>query len=420
MLVRPDGPKHRNPSDMTPFKATIPSAPHHCYAPGDKRLRESNDDPIEGTGQQLDNKEPGRSTPEWPSEVVQHLVSFLLVSVKDSTHPDSTQTMSANLVTIADLSLVNTRWRHALSDAMDAHCASYVRPFVLQHHEPRSCPIDSGEDDRPRPPMPAVFAGMDAEHLASAVRNLLQHLLRADQSHFVGALVVRTLLPAAARLAQTPDIPPNDRGGMQRLPLTVLAFAFQQGVSSNPRRFNDIVLLLVAHWNRYSIEVQVRMNEDLESLDKSGHAPNDYVRKAWRETQSTELLEAVKVRCKRLRDLKTRSTRDARGARLYALKEMASPPWYPSSPTRVLALAWIARHWEGLSCLDHRVQQRQTELEAKVLELFNEVARGTPAPTHTRSLLNAFPAPLRTVVLGKMDRESRNKLLRDIDPEIDT
>jgi hypothetical protein len=419
VLVRPDGPQHRNPSDMIPFKASSP-ARSHC-ASGNKRRRESDDDSIEDTSPQRDNKKPSRAIPdELPSEVVQRLVSFLLVSVKDPTDSDSTQTMRANLLAIARLSLVNARWRHALSDVMDAQCASYVRPFVLQHHEPRSYPIDSDEDGRPQSPLPAVFAGMDTEHLASAVRNLLQHLLHTDRSHFVGAMAVRTLLQAAAKLAQTPGITPDDRDGMQRLPLTVLAFAFQQGLSSDPRRFSDIVLLLVAHWNRYPIDVQVRMNEDLESLDKNGHAANDCVKKAWRAALTTELLEAVKVRRKRLDDLNTRSTRDARGARLYALKEMTSPPWYPSSPTRILTLSWIARHWESLSCLDDRVQQRQAELEAKVLDLFNEVARNTLARTCAEFLREAFPAPLRKLVLERMDRKPRKALLRGIDHEADT
>jgi hypothetical protein len=390
------------------------------YASGDKRPRESGDDPIKSISQQLDSTEPGRAVPEWPSEVVQHLVSLLLVSVKESTDAESTQKMRVNLLSVARLSLVNTRWRHALSGTMDAHCASYARLFVLEHHETRSFPIDSGEDNQPQQPMPAVFEGMEAQHLASAVRNLLQHLLRTDRSHFVGAMVVRALLQAASKLARTPGVPEDELDGMRRLPLTVLAFAFQQGLSSDPRRFNDIVLLLMTHWNHYPIDVQVRVNEDLQSLDRIGHATNEYVNNVWRETLTTETLEAAKVRGKRLDDLNKRSTRDARGARLYALKEMTSPPWYPSSPTRVLTLSWIARHWDSLTCLDNRVQQRQAELEAKVLELFNEVARGTPARSHAQWLAEAFPAPLRKLVLERMNNESRKTLLLGIEHEADT
>lgn len=400
----------------------IPSSHHHsptrrCTS-GDKRpSADSTEEAGDGHKRQR-TEEHGGTKGQLPSEVIGHLASFLLVPIEDPNTPLPTQTMRASLLAIATLSRLNTHWRDSLSNTMDTQCARYARPFMGRYHGPRSHPIDSDEEDLPAPAMPLAFDGMDAQNIAFGAKELLKATLSQDQSPFVCALLVRALLQAAAQLARTDGISAEDRLGMQRLPLTVLALAFQRGLFADPRRFTPLADMLVGHWSRYPIAVQVLLKEDLDALYQDHPDRLEAIKQAWMRTTTPEAHEAAKVRRTRLDALNARSQRDARGARLYALKEMVSPPWYPSSPSRILALSWIARHWDALPCLDERVAARQDQLETQVLELFNEVATGIGdlAERSTAGpLLHAFPAPLRQAVLDKMKDKQRDNLLRGVD-----
>lgn len=393
-------------------------SPAQRFTSGDKR---PSADPTEETDdghKRQRTEEHGDTKGQLPSEVIGHLASSLLVPLEDPKTPLPTETMRVHLLAIATLSRLNTHWRDSLSGTMDTHCARYARPFVALYHEPRSCSIYSDEEDLPAPAMPLAFDGLDVQNIAFVAKGLLKAMLSRDQSPFVGALLVRALLKAAAELARTDGVPPEDRLGMQRLPLTVLALAFQRGLFADPPHFTQLVALLIGHWNRYPTTVQVLLKEDLDSLYQDNPDRLEAINQAWMETTTPEAHEAAKVRRARLDALNARSKRDERGARLYALKEMTSPPWYPSSPSRILALSWIARHWNTLPCLDNRVRARQDELETHVLELFDEVAADIGGHTEhatTGHLLQAFPAPLRQTVLDKMKDEQRHKLLRGVD-----
>lgn len=413
--VHPGGQRQHDAIDMlssSPGRPRSPSSPRRHHA-GDKRTPHPSE-AADDANKRPRTLEHHHTNHKPPKDVVCRIAFWLLTPV-DLDDEQAAVDMRDKVRRIANLSRVNKQWHHYLGPTLDEACALCARLYVRERYDSASFDIDGPSTDAPVQHMPLAFADMDMHRLTREVTPMLKNLLTPGQPRFLTAIVIRSFLKAAAELAQAPGLEQDDKTYLERLPLTILARSFQRGLPTEPKRFDDIVALLAAHWPRFPVDVQVLLKEDLNAIYLNDRHRRQEIDTAWKEGTTVDAKESARARRKRIQALNTASEADIKGSRLNALASAkASPCGFPSSPSYILTLSWIARHWAALPCPNRHAAQRQDELEQAIFDLFTEVARDIEPLTecsHADFLFTAFPAPLRQVVLQRMKESHRKKLL---------
>lgn len=296
---------------------------------------------------------------------------------------------------------------------MQEACVRFTKPFIescLNH--------ESGEPPRITPRIPALFLGAEIRQSAFKLREFLKALLRADRSSFMTLMTLRALLPELAELNQCQGVPEEEQANLERLPLTILAFAYQYGLAAQRKRFRAIVDLLVDHLAAYPIATQVLLLEDLRAICQDDPQLLPGLEEALQRVTTPRLETAIEARHQALQTVGASFAGDAKAARLHALhKEMAAEPWYPSSPAFILNLAWIARHWAELPCPPKDEHLRQNELNKAINDLFEQVLvdLGMDAKrSHAALLFDRFPSEALQTAFKRLTRSKLAVLLRRI------
>lgn len=350
---------------------------------------------------------------EVPNELIHRLAILLLTPIGSPWHQEAERAMRLNLRQLAKLSEINRHWRGAMRAPMQEACVRFTQPFIEACLTP-----ESGDRPSITPRIPALFLDAEIRQSAFKLREFLKALLRADRSSFMTLMTLRALLPELAELNQCQGVPEEEQANLERLPLTVLAFAYQHGLAAQPERFRALVDLLVAHMAAYPIATQVLLLEDLKAICQDDPQLLPCLGEALQRVTTSQLEAAIEARHQALQAVSASFAEDAKAARMHALrKEMAAEPWYPSSPAHVLTLAWIARHWAELPCPHQDEHLRQHELNKAINDLFDQVLMdiGMDAKrSHAAFLFERFPAEALQTAFKRLTRSKLAVLLRRI------
>lgn len=364
-----------------------------------------------------------------PQEVFCLIAAFLPTFV-DLEDQSAKVVLRRNIVALAKLPTVQRKWwgwRVQLRALMDEACSRFAYVYVKSKRDADSTGLDEDTVAAPPQKLPLAFAAMEVHRVARDVPILLRDLLLPNgfglDFRFNNVAVVRGFLMAALQMKDSKDVCEQDETSLRRLPLTVLAMAYQRSLSTQTSRFDDIVGLLMDRWGQFPPRIQVLLKFDLEAIYPNDTERLRLIEKAWTDATTARTQRAACRRAQQIDGLNGPYELDQKGARLEGLKNTLKPPsGCPRSPSYILTLSWIAHHWAELPSLDELQSARQRELEDEVVALFEEVARSiseTAQRSHADVVLQAFPAELRHTALQRLDRHYRAKLLVGLPPEID-